>query len=37
VEKETGAKVGIVSTGPDRDQSIFINAFTAALDSVSGK
>ena len=37
VEKETGAKVGIVSTGPDREQTLFIDEFTNALDSVSGK
>jgi adenylosuccinate synthase len=37
VEKETGAQVGIVSTGPDREQTIFVEAFSDALDSVSGK
>ena len=37
VERETGAKVGIVSTGPDREQTIFVDAFSSALDSVSGK
>jgi adenylosuccinate synthase len=36
IEKETGAKVGIVSTGPDREQTIFVEAFSKALDSVSG-
>jgi adenylosuccinate synthase len=36
VAKESGAKVGIVSTGPDREQTMFLNEFTAALDSVSG-
>ena len=35
VEKETGAKVGIVSTGPDREQTIFVKAFSKALDAVS--
>jgi adenylosuccinate synthase len=35
IEKQTGAKVGIVSTGPDREQTIFVDAFTTALDSVS--
>ena len=34
VEKETGAKVGIVSTGPDREQTIFVEAFSSALDAV---
>ena len=37
VEKETSAKVGIVSTGPDREQTIFVDAFTSALDAVSGE
>jgi adenylosuccinate synthase len=37
VEKETGAKVGIVSTGPDREQTIFVDAFTNELDAVSGE
>ena len=37
VEKETGAKVGIVSTGPDREQTVFVDAFSSALDSVSGE
>jgi len=36
LEKETGAKVGIVSTGPDREQTIFIDAFSSVLDSVGG-
>jgi adenylosuccinate synthase len=37
VEKETGAKVGIISTGPDREQTIFVDAFSNALDAVGGK
>jgi adenylosuccinate synthase len=37
VEKETGAKVGIISTGPDREQTIFVDAFSSALDLVGGK
>ena len=36
VEKETGAKVGIVSTGPDREQTIFVDAFRNELGSVTG-
>jgi len=36
VEKQTGAKVGIVSTGPDREQTVFIEQFTRTLDDVSG-
>ena len=36
VEKETGAKVGIVSTGPDREQTMFLPEFTKTLDELSG-
>ena len=36
VEKETGAKVGIVSTGPDREQTAFVPEFGKMLDAVSG-
>jgi adenylosuccinate synthase len=31
LEKETGAKIGVVSTGPDRDQTIFTDEFAAAI------
>lgn len=34
IEKETGARVGMVSTGPDRDQTILIDEF---LPAVKGK
>ena len=37
IEKETRAKVGIVSTGPDREQTIFVDAFGAELGSVTGQ
>jgi adenylosuccinate synthase len=37
IEKETAAKVAIVSTGPDREQTIFVDAFSSAIDSVSGQ
>ncbi len=36
VARETGAKIGIVSTGPDRDQTIFLPEFTAMLDGLRG-
>jgi adenylosuccinate synthase len=36
VEEESGAKVGIVSTGPDREQTVFVREFTKMLDTVSG-
>jgi adenylosuccinate synthase len=35
VEKESGAKVGIVSTGPDREQTMFMPEFHAMLDAIS--
>jgi adenylosuccinate synthase len=31
VEKESGAKIGMVSTGPDRDQTMMLPAFDEAL------
>ena len=31
VEKESGARIGMVSTGPDREQTIFVDDFTAQL------
>ena len=36
VEKESGAKVGIVSTGPDRQQTMFLQEFTKTVDALSG-
>ncbi|HYL94051.1 MAG TPA: adenylosuccinate synthetase, partial [Alphaproteobacteria bacterium] len=37
IEKESGAKIGMVSTGPDRDQTIFLPEFQAALTSAEKK
>ena len=31
VEKESGARIGMVSTGPDRDHTIFVDEFAAML------
>jgi adenylosuccinate synthase len=31
LERETGARIGMVSTGPDRDQTIFLDEFAAEL------
>ena len=31
LEEKTGARIGMVSTGPDRDQTIFIPEFAAAM------
>ena len=36
VEKESGAKGAIVSTGPDREQTMFSPEFSQMLDDVSG-
>ncbi len=36
VEKESGARVGIISTGPDREQTVFVSEFTKMLDAVGG-
>src|SRR6202041_1015015 len=35
-EKESGAKIGMVSTGPDRDQTMFLPEFAVALESICG-
>jgi adenylosuccinate synthase len=31
LEKESGARVGMVSTGPDRDQTVFLSEFSEEL------
>jgi adenylosuccinate synthase len=33
-ERESGAKIGMVSTGPDRDQTMLLPEFAAALDDI---
>jgi adenylosuccinate synthase len=35
VEKESGAKVGIVSTGPDREQTMIVAEFAQVLNTLS--
>ena len=37
VEKESAAKIAIISTGPDREQTIFMPEFVAMLDAISRK
>jgi adenylosuccinate synthase len=37
VEKECGARIGMVSTGPGREETIFIDEFAAELNSLSAK
>jgi adenylosuccinate synthase len=35
-ERESGARIGMVSTGPDRDQTMVLPEFARALDSIHG-
>jgi adenylosuccinate synthase len=35
VEKETGARIGMVSTGPDRDHTIIMDQFADELQTAS--
>jgi len=35
-ERESGAKIGMVSTGPDREQTMVLPEFAAALDAIHG-
>jgi adenylosuccinate synthase len=35
-ERESGAKIGMVSTGPDREQTMFLPEYAAALKSICG-
>jgi adenylosuccinate synthase len=37
LEKESGARVGMVSTGPGREQTIFVDGFAAALNDLTGR
>jgi adenylosuccinate synthase len=37
VEKESGARVGVVSTGPGREQTLFLDEFVAELKSLTGQ
>jgi adenylosuccinate synthase len=37
VEQEAGARVGVVSTGPDREQTIFLDEFSAVFPARSGE
>jgi adenylosuccinate synthase len=35
LERETGARIGMVSTGPDRDQTIFVEEFASELQQAA--
>ncbi len=37
VEKETGARIGMVSTGPDREQTIFVEEFADELKAAANQ
>jgi adenylosuccinate synthase len=37
MESQTGAKIGIVSTGPDRDQTLEMPEFRRAMRRITGK
>jgi adenylosuccinate synthase len=37
VEKEAGAKVGMISTGPDRNHTILVDEFVAELKTAAKK
>src|SRR6266446_4338616 len=37
LEKQAGAKIGMVSTGPDRDHTIFVDDFVAELRILTGQ
>ncbi len=37
LETESGAKIGMISTGPDRDQTILLPEFAATLDAMAQK
>ena len=37
LEKESGARVGMVSTGPGREQTIFVDSFATELNALTGQ
>jgi adenylosuccinate synthase len=37
LEKESGARIGMVSTGPGREQTMFVDDFTALLSGLAGQ
>jgi len=36
IERETKARVGMISTGPDRDQTMFVDEFLGQLKETAG-
>jgi adenylosuccinate synthase len=37
LEKESGARIGMVSTGPGREQTLFVDSFAEALNDLTGQ
>jgi adenylosuccinate synthase len=37
LEQESGARIGMVSTGPGREQTIFVDSFSAELKALTGQ
>ena len=37
LEKESGARIGMVSTGPGREQTMFVDSFAAELKGLTGQ
>jgi adenylosuccinate synthase len=37
VEKETGARIGMVSTGPDREQTMIVHEFAEELKAAANQ
>jgi adenylosuccinate synthase len=37
IQKETDARIGMVSTGPGREETIFVDEFASELDSPAKK
>jgi adenylosuccinate synthase len=36
VEKETGSRIGVISTGPEREQTMFVDEFVTKLQELTG-
>ena len=36
LEKESGSRIGVISTGPEREQTMFVDEFAAKLEELTG-
>jgi len=36
LEKESGSRIGVISTGPEREQTMFVDEFVAKLEELTG-